>query len=52
MRLSWLAAFHARMIEHNVTCVQAPKSEFSALLAQYLDPDGLPISVSEARRAR
>ncbi len=47
-----LAAFHARMIEHKVPCVQEPKSVFGALLAQYLDPDGLAISVGEERKPR
>jgi len=45
-----LDAFHARMIEHNVTCTQQPKDLFGAKIAQYLDPDGLAISVSEERR--
>jgi lactoylglutathione lyase len=44
-----LDAFHARMIEHNVICTQQPKDLFGARLAQYLDPDGLAISVSEDR---
>ena len=47
-----LDAFHRRMVEHNVTCVQEPKEMFGARIAQYLDPDGLAISVSEARRAK
>jgi len=42
-----LDAFHLRMVEHGVTCVQAPKDIFGARIAQYLDPDGLVISVSE-----
>jgi len=33
-------------------CTQVPTPLFGALLAQYLDPDGLPISVSEERSAR
>ena len=45
-----LDAFHSRMIEHNVTCTQQPKDLFGSRLAQYLDPDGLAISVSEERR--
>lgn len=45
-----LDAFHARMIEQNVPCLQAPKEEFGARIAQYVDPDGLAISVSEERR--
>jgi lactoylglutathione lyase len=45
-----LDEFHRRMVERNVPCVQPPKSVFGARVAQYLDPDGLAISVSEARR--
>jgi hypothetical protein len=37
------------MVEKNVTCVQEPKDVFGARIAQYLDPDGLAISVSEER---
>jgi lactoylglutathione lyase len=45
-----LDAFHNRMIEKNVTCVEAPRAVFGVRLAQYLDPDGVGISVSEERR--
>jgi len=45
-----LDAFHARMVEHHVTCTQQPKDLFGSKIAQYLDPDGLAISVSEERR--
>jgi lactoylglutathione lyase len=44
--------FHRRMIEKHVPCVQEPKEIFGARIAQYLDPDGLGISVSEERRGR
>ena len=47
-----LDAFHKRMIEHNVRCLQAPKDVFGSRIAQYVDPDGLVISVSEPPRAR
>lgn len=47
-----LGAFHARMVERSVPCIQPPTNEFGARLAQYADPDGLAISVSEERRAR
>jgi len=47
-----LAAFHAKMLEQRVPCTQVPTPLFGALIAQYLDPDGLPISVSEERSAR
>ena len=45
-----LDAFHLRMLENNVVCTQLPKDLFGAKIAQYLDPDGLAISVSEERR--
>jgi lactoylglutathione lyase len=45
-----LDAFHKRMTEKNVPCVQQPKETFGARIAQYVDPDGLEISVSEERR--
>ena len=45
-----LDAFHKRMVEQNVTCIQEPKDMFGARIAQYLDPDGLAISVAEERR--
>jgi lactoylglutathione lyase len=45
-----LNAFHARMIEHQVICTRQPEDLFGSRIAQYLDPDGLAISVSEDRR--
>jgi lactoylglutathione lyase len=45
-----LDAFHQRMIVGRVPCIQEPKEVFGARIAQYLDPDGLPISVSEEKR--
>ncbi|MEK6644397.1 MAG: VOC family protein [Planctomycetota bacterium] len=44
--------FHTRMIEKGVPCVQEPKETFGVRIAQYLDPDGLPISVSDERRGK
>lgn len=46
-----LTEFHNRMLAHGVPCVQEPKRLFGALIAQYLDPDRLVISVSEDRRS-
>lgn len=46
-----LEAFHARMLEHQVICTRQPEDLFGARIAQYLDPDGLAISVSEERRS-
>ena len=44
-----LDAFHKKMVGGNVRCIQEPKAMFGARLAQYADPDGLAISVSEAK---
>ena len=44
-----LDEFHKRMVERNVPCVQEPKAVFGVRIAQYTDPDGLAISVSEQR---
>jgi len=44
-----LDEFHRRMVEKNVPCIQEPKEIFGARIAQYLDPDGLSISVGEER---
>ena len=45
-----LDEFHKRMLERNVPCIQEPTETFGARTAQYLDPDGLAISVGEERR--
>ena len=45
-----LDEFHNRMVERKVPCIQEPKEIFGARIAQYLDPDGLAISVGEERR--
>lgn len=45
-----LDEFHKRMIENNVSCIQEPQETFGARIAQYVDPDGLAISVSEEKR--
>lgn len=47
LKVQNLEEFHKRMTEKNVTCIQEPKEVFGAKIAQYLDPDGLVISVSE-----
>ena len=46
-----LDAFHRRMVEAKVVCIQEPKEVFGARIAQYLDPDRLAVSVGEERRA-
>jgi hypothetical protein len=38
------------MVDRNVPCIQEPTAIFGARIAQYLDPDGLGISVGEERR--
>lgn len=44
-----LDEFHRRMVESDVPCTQEPKEDFGARIAQYIDPDGLAISVGEER---
>lgn len=44
-----LDAFHVTMTERGVTCAQEPKDVGPSRVAQYLDPDGLAISVGEHR---
>ena len=46
-----LDEFHQRMVDKGVPCLQEPKEMFGARIAQYLDPDDGPISVSEERGA-
>lgn len=47
-----LDAFHRRMVEQKVPCFQEPKDVFGARIAQYVDPDGLVVSVAEQRPGR
>jgi len=49
LRVPDLDEFHRRMIQNGVACVQEPERVFGSRLAQYLDPDGLAISVGEER---
>ncbi len=42
--------FHKKMVEKGVPCIEEPKERFGARIAQYVDPDGLVISVGEQRR--
>lgn len=44
-----IEAFHQRMIENGVECVEVPRESFGAKLAQYKDPDGMRFGVSESR---
>lgn len=47
-----IAQFHARMLAAGVRCIQEPTETFGVKIAQYCDPDGLPISVAEERQGR
>jgi len=47
-----LEAFHTRVLDHDVPCVQEPKETFGSRIAQYSDPDGLVFSVSEMKHDR
>jgi len=49
--VSDLDEFHARMVDNGIVCVQLPKNVFGVWIAQYTDPDGLVISVSERAAA-
>lgn len=44
-----LDEFHARMVSLGVPCLQPPQQQFGTRLAEYQDPDGLAISVSEEK---
>lgn len=44
-----LDAFHKRMEEQDVPCVQQPTSVFGSMVAQYSGPDGLVFGVGESR---
>ena len=52
LQVADLDAFHRRMLEKNVRCFQPPAELFGARIAQYIDPDGLGFSVSEARTVK
>jgi lactoylglutathione lyase len=47
-----LDAFHRRMVEQGVPCLQVPQDIFGDRVAQYADPDGLVLAVSEERHGR
>lgn len=42
--------FHKKVTDQNVRCAQPPTETFGVRIAQYLDPDGLLVSVSENQR--
>ena len=43
-----LDEFHRKMLENEMPCAQEPKEVFGVRIAQYVDPDGLAVSVAEA----
>jgi catechol 2,3-dioxygenase-like lactoylglutathione lyase family enzyme len=46
-----LDAFHQELTAKGVACLKPPAMQnFGARLAEYADPDGLPLSVSETPR--
>jgi lactoylglutathione lyase len=47
-----LDAFHKRMMDQNIPCTQEPRQVFGSRIAQYRDPDGLTISVSQDTESR
>jgi len=49
LRVPNLDSFHLRMVEKKVPCLEPPKEVFGSRVAQYVDPDGLVISVAEDR---
>ena len=49
LRVPNLDEFHQRMVRNSVPCIQAPTEVFGSRVAQYVDPDGLGISVGEDR---
>ena len=42
-----LGAFHQRMLDAGVECIQPPRHVFGTQIAKYADPDGLVILISE-----
>lgn len=50
LRVPNLDDFHRRMVENNVPCIQEPEEVFGSRVAQYVDPDGLGISVGEEKQ--
>lgn len=52
LRVENLDEFHKKMVERNVPCIQEPREVFGARVAQYMDPDGLVISIGEETHGR
>ena len=42
-----LESFHQRLLQASVPCIQEPRNVFGVQIAQYADPDGLIISISQ-----
>ena len=47
-----LDEFHKRMTDHDVPCIREPTETFGVRIAQYVDPDGLILSVSGASTSK
>ncbi len=46
LRVDNLDEFHKRMIAQEVHCSRPPENIHGTMVAEYVDPDGLPFSVS------
>ncbi len=44
-----IAAFHGRLTERGVRCLQEPAAQDFGTLAVYADPDGLPVTLFQER---
>ena len=44
-----LRAFHAQLLDQGVKFTKEPTAEFGTLLAEFIDPDGASVSLSQAR---
>ncbi len=42
-----LPALHKSLLAQGVVCSQEPKEQFGVLMAQYKDPDGMTIGISQ-----
>jgi lactoylglutathione lyase len=45
-----LDGLHQRLVDQGVRCIEAPRDLHGTRLARYLDPDGMSISISQARK--
>ena len=47
---AFLDAFHGRMLQNSVPCLEPPTLQFGARLARYSGPDGMVFTVSAESR--